>query len=80
VCVYLVHSLFTLFVLLGFLLHLLSLFDLIDELEQVPKVQDHWLCLRGGEEVEHLYTVEVGSLHTLRLESLKLHKFLVNKL
>ena len=31
------------------------------------------------------YTVEVGSLHTLRLESLKLgfqhlHKFLVNKL
>ena len=33
----------------------------------------------------HVHTVEVGSLHTLRLESLKqifqpLHKFLVNKL
>ena len=34
---------------------------------------------------EYIYTVEVGSLHTLRLESIKLifqplHKFLVNKL
>ena len=33
----------------------------------------------------YVYTVEVGGLHTLRLESLKvvfqpLHKFLVNKL
>ena len=46
--------------------------------------QDLFICVQKSDR-SVIYTVEVGSLHTFRLESLKLiflplHKFLVNRL